>query len=243
MLKQKILHGSSQPELLQSVATVYIDGKEYRVYAPPDAKGDTLDWVPHFTVRQFTDFNSEAEIHDALGVLAVRVVKEKLEKQERDANRKPRPEHVAQICRNGHLVLSSLKESPQFRKSFCEDCGAATIEECQACGWPIAGIGPLAWMGGGGPYQPPRYCGECGEPFPWTETALTAAKEYTDHLDQLSPEEKTMLKGTFDDLTSDTPRTALAANRFKRFISKIAPGASGVLQKMLKPSPLRPQKR
>src|SRR5258708_5939933 len=30
------------------VATVYIDGREDRVSAPPEAKGDDLDWVPQF---------------------------------------------------------------------------------------------------------------------------------------------------------------------------------------------------
>jgi hypothetical protein len=79
----------------------------------------------------------------------------------------------------------------------------------------------------------PGYCGGCGKAFPWTETALSAAKEYTDELDQLSPEEKTMLKGTFDDLTIDTARTPLAANRFKKFMSKMGPNAAGVLSKIV----------
>ncbi len=154
-------------------------------------------------------------------------------RMEQRAGRKPPPQHVAQICRNGHLVLGSLQELPQFRKSFCEDCGAPTIEQCQTCSWPIAGPGPNAWMGGGGPYKPPRYCGECGKPFPWTETALTAAREYADDLDQLSPEEKATLKGTFDDLTIDTARTPLAVNRLKKFIAKVGPVAGGVLQKIV----------
>jgi len=79
----------------------------------------------------------------------------------------------------------------------------------------------------------PGYCGGCGKPFPWTETAVSAAKEYTDELDQLSPEEKTMLKGTFDDLTIDTARTPLAANRFKKLMNKIGPNAAGVLSKIV----------
>jgi hypothetical protein len=147
--------------------------------------------------------------------------------------KKPLPEHVAQVCRNGHLVLGSLKSFPQFRQSFCEDCGAATIDQCQTCGWPIAGIGPNSWMAGTGPFKPPRYCGECGSPFPWTETALAAAKEYTDDLDQLSAEEKNALKDTFIDLTNDTARTPLAASRFKKLVSKIGPVAGGILQKII----------
>lgn len=145
---------------------------------------------------------------------------------------KPHPEHVAQICRRGHFVLRSLREFPQLRKAFCEACGAPTISECQTCGWPIAGEG-YAPFGGGGPYQLPRYCGECGKPFPWTELALSAAREYTDDLDQLTAEEKTTLKGTFDDLTSDTARTPLAANRFKTFVSKIGPVAGDALKNII----------
>jgi hypothetical protein len=63
--------------------------------------------------------------------------------------------------------------------------------------------------------------------------ALFAAKEYTDDLDQLSAEEKKQLKATFDDLTSDTARTPLAANRFKKFVSKIGPVAGDVLTKII----------
>lgn len=63
--------------------------------------------------------------------------------------------------------------------------------------------------------------------------ALSAAKEYTDDLDQLSAEEKTALKATFDDLTSDTARTPLAANRFKNFVTKLGPVAGDALAKII----------
>jgi hypothetical protein len=143
------------------------------------------------------------------------------------------PEHVAQVCRSGHVVLGSLKSFPQFRKSFCEDCGAPAIDQCQTCHWPIAGIGPNSWMGGGGRFKPPNYCGECGNPFPWTAAALSAAREYTDELDQLTQEEKDALKNTLIDLTTDTSRTPLAASRFKTVIRKIGPVAGNILQKII----------
>jgi hypothetical protein len=146
---------------------------------------------------------------------------------------KPRPEHIAQICLRGHLVLGSLKSFPQFAQPFCEDCGDATISECQTCHWPIRGLGPNSWMVGGGQYRPPKFCGECGKPFPWTEMALAAAKEYTDGIDQLSVEEKAMLKRDFDDLVSETPRTPVATSRWKKFMGKIGPAAGAVLQKTL----------
>jgi hypothetical protein len=108
--------------------------------------------------------------------------------------------------------------------AFCSSCGAANIDACQHCQTPIE----VSYPGG-----TPGYCGGCGNAFPWTATALSAAKEYADELDQLSPEEKTALKGTFDDLTSDTAKTPLAASRFKKFMGKISPGAEGVFKKFL----------
>lgn len=66
-------------------------------------------------------------------------------------------------------------------------------------------------------------------PFPWTETALKAAKEYADELN-LSSEEATALKSTFDDLASDSPRTELAVHKFKRFLQKIGPVAGDALK-------------
>jgi hypothetical protein len=74
---------------------------------------------------------------------------------------------------------------------------------------------------------------ECGNPFPWTETALAAAREYTDDLDQLDNDEKTSLKETFADLTVDTARTPLAASRFKKFVTKVGPVAGEVLRKIV----------
>jgi hypothetical protein len=124
---------------------------------------------------------------------------------------KPKPEDTAQICRNGHVVLSSLEEFPQFQKSYCEECGSPTMSACDKCGWPIAGPSPHAWMAERGPYRPPRFCGECGTPFPWTQTALASARKYTDSLESLDEDEKQSLKTTIDELTIDSPRTPVAA--------------------------------
>jgi pyrimidine deaminase RibD-like protein len=81
VLKQTVLNGSSHPEFLQRVATVYINGREYRVLAPPEAQGDAVDWWPHFSVRQLVDVNTEVEIHDANSALALEAVREELQTQ------------------------------------------------------------------------------------------------------------------------------------------------------------------
>jgi hypothetical protein len=68
-----------------------------------------------------------------------------------------------------------------------------------------------------------KYCGKCGEPFPWTEDAIAAAQEYTDEIENVSPADKAILKDTFRDLTIETARTALAANRFMRIVRTSGP--------------------
>lgn len=67
---------------------------------------------------------------------------------------------------------------------FCPKCGAPTMTVCEHCNSQIK-VG-----------NRPAYCVRCGKPMPWTETAIEAAKEYTDELEKLTAEEKTALKGT-----------------------------------------------
>jgi hypothetical protein len=63
-----------------------------------------------------------------------------------------------------------------------------------------------------------------------TATILAAANEYMDELEDLSKEDKMVLKSTFTDLTVDSPRTELAVTRFKKVYSKIDPTAGEVLK-------------
>jgi hypothetical protein len=128
--------------------------------------------------------------------------------------------------RGWHATKIALENprQPEQTPPFCTKCGAMNISACQHCQTAITKQYPGVV---------PAYCGGCGRPFPWTETALAAAKEYTDDLEELSPEEKLALKGTFEDLTSDTPRTPVAANRFNAFMKKIGPAAGDMLKKII----------
>lgn len=114
--------------------------------------------------------------------------------------------------------LGGLQNAPRF----CPDCGARTIVACSHCQHPIQVSGVRH-----------SFCGECGAPYPWTETALVAAKEYADELDMLSADEKATLKKSFDDLTADTPRTPVAATRLKKIVAQAGPVAGKVLSKII----------
>lgn len=144
-------------------------------------------------------------------------------------------------CQNGHNLSTrdpirmgritpqrAVAIAEQFRRDklaprqpFCNECGAPTLDKCQHCKSEIV-------RG-----HRPAYCGACGKPFPWTETALAAAKEYTDELEELSAEDRASLKSTLDDLTADTPRTELAIHRLKKFMQKIGPAAGDALTKIM----------
>ena len=66
----------------------------------------------------------------------------------------------------------------------------------------------------------PKFCEYCGNPFPWTESALNAAKELADGLEALNEDEKEDLKKSIDDMVKDTPRTTVAVQKFKKLIAK-----------------------
>jgi hypothetical protein len=88
VIEQRQLRSSGQDGFLQRVATVYVDGREYRVLAPAKAVGDALNWTGHFSVRENDDegFASELVVEGANRALAIRLVKEELDKMKTTAN-------------------------------------------------------------------------------------------------------------------------------------------------------------
>jgi hypothetical protein len=88
-------------------------------------------------------------------------------------------------------------------------------------------------MSDSAPYKPPQFCSECGTAFPWTQRALDAAKSLTDEETGLTPEEKTVVKNSIDELISDTPLMPVAANRFNTLLKKFAPQASELVKSIV----------
>jgi hypothetical protein len=143
VIEQRYLRGSTQNDLLQKVATAYVDAEEYRVYAPSNAVGDALEWVGQFRVHQPNpeSFNSEVVPDFGYRVLATKLVKEELERMKRDTNRaglNPDGIHFdAQICLHGHIKSA---DGSSFEKGeHCTICGALCIDECPHCKTPIRG--------------------------------------------------------------------------------------------------------
>ena len=79
----------------------------------------------------------------------------------------------------------------------------------------------------------PIFCPDCGKPYPWTEAKLKAAKELADELDELTPEERELLKKSLDDIMLDTPQTIVAATRFKKIAAKAGKATVKELRKLV----------
>lgn len=127
------------------------------------------------------------------------------------------PYDTALICLNGHVVNSGLKTWPEKADAFCSECGEKTISQCPKCQTAIRGrfvtdVGPLR-------YDVPSYCRSCGAPYPWTERKLEAARELI-ALANIEDAEKQALSNDLPNLMNDTPRTKVAATRFRLFLDR-----------------------
>jgi len=138
---------------------------------------------------------------------------------------------TALVCLNGHLVNDAFNRVPRNNSEFCPRCGERTINACEQCSSAIPGDllnspeDEFVFLGGPSSYERPAYCRGCGKPFPWTASALDAAKEYAAEIEGLSDDERRLLSESLDDLVTDGPRTAIAVSRFKRLANKAGTGA------------------
>ena len=141
---------------------------------------------------------------------------------------------TAQICLNGHVITSSSKTSPIFKRQFCDKCGAATITECPKCGANIRGYYHFPGdFTSGSTYRVPKFCPDCGAAYPWTESSLKAAHDLANEIKQISDEERDILTQSLDELVKDTPQTEVAAIRVKKIVSKADTEAANALREIL----------
>ena len=190
---QRVLHGSGQTDALQQVATVYIDGREYRVYAPSEARGPALEWVKHFCVRKWDGVNEQELGWDGAGFIVLKAVQEELEKQKHDENREVAATHpdgvhwAAQICLTGHTL--HCDDGMAFDSDvYCTQCGAAGIHQCPHCNEPIRGTEKYHTH-----YSRPHFCHRCGKPYPWMQERLQTARELLYHDEKLTMDDRSKL--------------------------------------------------
>jgi hypothetical protein len=136
-----------------------------------------------------------------------------------------------QTCLNGHIISNYIGASFGTPQNHCSKCGAKTIVECPNCNLPQHGS-PRDFAGMGAE-TPDAYCWNCGVPFPWTQRQIEATVELVNEEELLSEEDKKILASSLSDLASDTPKTALAATRFKRIVSKVGGSFRAAMYKFI----------
>ena len=128
---------------------------------------------------------------------------------------------VAQICENGHIANSMARDNPARNQDHCDKCGSPTIMACPSCQTVIRGFYHASVPSIFDKYTVPAFCYNCGDPFPWTDAALRAAKDLADELDGLTDGERETLKKSLPELVRETPRTRVAETRFKKTMRKV----------------------
>jgi hypothetical protein len=128
------------------------------------------------------------------------------------------------ICMNGHLI-SGTSNGDNSQNKFCRDCGAETIAKCSKCSTPIRGKYIMDGVVNLSPFNyVPKYCHDCGAPYPWTERALESARILINEDEELSSDEKEQFSNSLPDLMVDspTPQTTVSIVRFKKYMLKAA---------------------
>lgn len=142
--------------------------------------------------------------------------------------------HSAQICLNGHVITTSADSDPDLCERFCSRCGVETTTACRKCDAPIRGYYDAAGsVTVTSSYSLPRFCHSCGQAYPWTAARLSAAEELADELDDLSLEERELLKKSLAELVHDTPAAELAAIRVKKALRKVGSASVDTFRKVL----------
>ena len=140
---------------------------------------------------------------------------------------------TAEVCPNGHHTTASVETSPERRSRFCPKCGEATFTKCEKCEGRIRGHYYVPGVVAFSKWTPPNYCHDCGQPYPWTTLRLTTAKAMADEIDELSPQDREVLKQSLSDLGRDSPRTDLAVTRYSKLRKKMGATAASAFDKVV----------
>jgi hypothetical protein len=129
---------------------------------------------------------------------------------------------IAEVCPNGHVSTSSADTSPELREKYCSQCGEPTITQCLECKANIRGYYYVPGVVSiGHNYEPPTYCFNCGNPYPWTERKISGALELIKEEGELSNEEYQQFEKDLVELTKDSPKVQVASVRFKKVMGKV----------------------
>lgn len=140
---------------------------------------------------------------------------------------------AAQICLNGHVINSCAHNYPEHNQKFCDKCGKSTIINCPNCNTHIRGHYHETGIIGGFHFTAPSFCYQCGKPYPWTEKAISAAKEMAELMEGLSDPEKEEYRKNVQDIILETPQTKIAAYKIVQILKKVGSKTAEIAKDLL----------
>lgn len=81
---------------------------------------------------------------------------------------------TALICSKcGRVITPNLEDEPDRAAKYCTACGGEVISQCPECQAKIRGSYIITGLGGKHERldEAPRFCHNCGKPYPWNVTA------------------------------------------------------------------------
>lgn len=123
------------------------------------------------------------------------------------------------VCRSGHVITDCLERSA-YDSPFCTKCGEATTSECEECNARILGELIDSPLITGYVPQPPAYCHNCGNQYPWTRKQIEAAKELAKLDDNLTSGDIEIIESSMEDIMCEGPKTKVGAMKLKKILGK-----------------------
>lgn len=137
-----------------------------------------------------------------------------------------------QVCVNGHQITDGIHRRPHLGRKFCPECGKPTITQCPACNAPIPGHVHYQHALVAFSESVPAFCGNRGEPYPWTKARIENFRELTDELDELTEEDRQKLNSSLDELVRESPKAEVASLRFKKILKSLSKGSYELVKKI-----------
>lgn len=156
---------------------------------------------------------------------------------------------TAQICEDGHVITIHAKGEPATRRESCPKCGKPTFTACPSCGAFIPGCEHDYYTIKTNcdtdhvvslfdcctkSYEVPKYCHGCGKPYPWLAGYIDEFNLLLEDIDNISDEQKEILKKSFPNLLSDNVHYASSALEFAPLLNKLHGVAGELLRDLLK---------
>ncbi|HET9275660.1 MAG TPA: DUF2321 domain-containing protein [Gemmatimonadales bacterium] len=121
------------------------------------------------------------------------------------------------FCQNGHRLVQTGRTSV-----LCPLCGGESVSECPGCREPLSAEDSA----------PPKYCGTCGRPFPWTELEMSGVRVAIRELAGLAPFERYQLRRSIDHVIRETPETPHAIARINGALARIGGETAASLREL-----------